>query len=342
MIKYIGSKRLLVEQISTIIGRLADVRTVLDLFSGTARVGHALKQRGYHVTANDHTTYAHRLAQCYVQADRAHWHAQASALIAELGQVPAQAGYFTQTFCVDSRYFQPQNGARVDAIRERIAELALPEELEAVALVSLMEAADRVDSTVGLQMAYLKKWAPRAFNELELRVPELVGGPGQALQLDALECFRAGSYDVVYLDPPYNQHKYMNNYHVWESLMRWDKPATYGVANKRVDCREYDSPFNSKPRIAPAFAELIEAVRARYLLVSFNNEGYLAEEQLREMLSARGQVQVLSVAFKRYVGAQIGIYNPNGEKTGKVSHLDNKELLYLVDCEGAGMPELGG
>jgi adenine-specific DNA-methyltransferase len=36
------------------------------------------------------------------------------------------------------------------------------------------------------------------------------------------------------------------------------------------------------------------------------------------------------VDYKRYVGAQIGIYNPRGEKVGRVSHLRNKELLYIV------------
>jgi adenine-specific DNA-methyltransferase len=226
-------------------------------------------------------------------------------------------------------------------VRERIAALSLPPELEAIALVALMEAADRVDSTVGLQMAYLKRWAARAYNELELRVPELLDGPGVATQLDALESVRGGEYDVMYLDPPYNQHKYMNNYHVWESLVRWDKPEVYGVACKRVDCRDYDSAFNSKRRIRDALAEVVQSARARYLLVSFNDEGYLDERELREMLSARGPVQVLGIDFKRYVGAQIGIYNPSGVKTCKVSHLRNRELLFLCDCENRGGVDLG-
>jgi adenine-specific DNA-methyltransferase len=140
-------------------------------------------------------------------------------------------------------------------------------------------------------------------------------------------------YDLVYVDPPYNQHKYMNNYHVWESLVRWDKPAVYGVACKRVDCRDYHSPFNSKPRIREALRDLVVAARARYLLVSFSDEGYLSEQDVREVLSARGPVEVMSVDFKRYVGAKIGIYNPSGEKTGTDSHLRNRELLFLVACE---------
>jgi len=334
MIKYIGSKRKLVPHIVKLFEALPGVRTVLDLFSGTSRVGYALKERGYQVTANDHNSYAFHLATCYVQADRARWQAPAATLIAELNRLPGQAGYFTETFCEASRYFQPQNGARVDAIRESIAERGLEPELESILLTSLMEAADRVDSTVGVQMAYLKKWAPRAFNDLNLRLPELLPGPGRALQQDALACAGFGRFDAVYIDPPYNQHKYRNNYHVWESLVRWDKPDVYGVACKRVDCREYESPFNSKRQIRDALAGVLAAADARFVVVSFNNEGYLHEEDLRTLLADSGSVSVLSVDHPRYVGAQIGIYNPSGVKTGTVSHLRNRELLFVLDREG--------
>ena len=340
MIKYIGSKRLLVEHICGLIAGLPEVRSVLDLFSGTARVGHALKRRGYAVTANDHTWYAYRLAQCYVQADARTWLEPARALLAELGQQAPVAGYFTRTFCQDARYFQPKNGARIDAIRDAIAARALAPELEAIALVSLMEAADRVDSTVGVQMAYLKQWAARANNELELRVPELVDGSGRATRIDALSCAELGEHDVAYLDPPYNQHKYLNNYHVWETLMRWDEPEVYGIACKRVDCRQYESPFNSKRRIADALAAVVAAVRARYLIVSFNDEGYLDERALRAILAQRGSVQVISVDYPRYVGAKIGIYNPSGDKVGTVGHLRNREQLFVVDCERGGKLDL--
>jgi adenine-specific DNA-methyltransferase len=83
---------------------------------------------------------------------------------------------------------------------------------------------------------------------------------------------------------------------------------------------------------------LLSAVRAPVLIVSFNNEGYLAREQMEGMLESlwdgEAKVTVLERQFKRYVGAQIGIYNPQGEKVGKISHLRNKEYLYLVsrDC----------
>lgn len=337
MIKYLGSKRLLAPAITQAVRGFGNVETALDLFSGTARVGRALKQAGLHVTSNDHLTFAATLARCYVAADARDYREKAERLIEELRKVPPRAGYFTETFCEKARYFQPHNGARVDAIRDAIAARALPPLLEAIALTSLMEAADRVDSTTGVQMAYLKGWAPRSYNDLELRVPALVDGPGQALQLDAAEAAEAVEVDVAYLDPPYNQHSYLGNYHVWETLVRWDAPETYGVAQKRADCREYKNPFNSKRRIAEAFARVIEKVRARHLVVSFSNEGNLSREALEAMLGTRGYVRVVSIDFKRYVGAQIGIYNPRGERVGKISHLRNKEMLFLVSPDRAAV-----
>jgi adenine-specific DNA-methyltransferase len=334
MIKYIGSKRLLVPRIVGTVRAFADARTVLDLFSGTARVGHALKSAGLFVIANDHNAYAHVLARCYVQADSARISDQAARAIRELAALPSRPGYFTQTFCERSRFFHPKNGARIDAIREdidrRVREEGIDPDMEAVLLTSLMEAADRVDSTTGLQMAYLKSWAPRALNDLELRLPQILAGSGRAIRVDAREAARQVECDVAYIDPPYNQHSYLGNYHIWETLVRWDKPEVYGTACKRIDCRTYRNDFNSKPRIREAVRDVISSVRAKHLLVSFNNEGYVEREEIEEMLRERGHVRVIEVDFKRYVGAQIGIYNPAGDKVGKISHLRNTEYLFVV------------
>jgi adenine-specific DNA-methyltransferase len=334
VIKYLGSKRTLIPVILDAIRRLPRVRTVADLFSGTSRVGHALKRAGYRVLANDHNAYAATLARCYVQADLEDVARDAERLIAELNAIPGAPGYFTHTFCIRSRFFQPRNGERIDAIRDAIARKSLNPELEGVLLVSLMEAADRVDSTTGVQMAFLKDWAPRAHQTLELRLPALLPrsphGKAAAFQLDALDAAPALNADVAYIDPPYNQHSYLGNYHVWETLVRWDKPEVYGVACKRVDVRERRSDFNSRRRFAAAFSRLIDTAAPPTLIVSFSNEGYLDREELETILARRGSFVAIENDYKRYVGAQIGIYNPAGRKVGKVSHLRNKELLYTV------------
>lgn len=334
MIKYLGSKRLLLPVIVGAIRELEGVRSAVDLFSGTSRVGRALKATGLRVLSNDHNAYGATLARCYVQADAEEVLRDAERLVAEFNRLSGVAGYFTDSFCVRSRFFQPKNGERVDAIREAIATKALPPELEAVVLVSLMEAADRVDSTTGVQMAYLKQWAARAHNDLALRVPAVLPralhGKGEAHELDALVAAERLEADLFYLDPPYNQHKYLGNYHIWESLVRWDKPEIYGVACKRVDCRTRPSVFNSRPQIMEAMRRIVRTARAKYLVVSFSNEGFIAREEMEALLGERGSVRVIEEDFKRYVGAKIGIYNPAGDKVGKVGHLQNKEYLYLV------------
>lgn len=331
MIKYIGSKRALLGHVTAAVAAaLPEGGTVCDLFSGTARVGHALKKRGFRVWSNDHNAYAHALATCYVQADRDRWVEKAERVLAELRTAPPEAGWFTRAYCEQARFFHPDNGARIDAVRERIAAMALEPELEAIALVSLMEAADRVDSTAGLQMAYMKRWAPRALKPLELRLPELLPGAGRATRADAVEIAPEVEANLVYLDPPYNQHSYLGNYHCWESLVLWDKPETYGVANKRVDVRTRKSAFNSRPGIGPALEATIATLKAPNLVVSFNDEGYLSREELVRMLSGRGEVQVIEIARPRYVGARIGIHNPRGEKVGAVGRLRNVEYLFVV------------
>ncbi len=340
MIKYLGSKRVLLPRILEQIEPLEGVRTVLDLFSGTSRVAHALKRRGYRVHANDHNAYAATLATCYVQADQRRWLTPATRLIAELDALPGTAGWFTETFCVRSRYLQPANGARVDAIRERIARLALEPELEAIALVSLMEAADRVDSTTGVQMAYLKRWSARSHQPLRLRVPELLDGGGRASCLDAVQAAREFEADLAYLDPPYNQHSYLGNYHVWESLVRWDRPEVYGVAMKRRDVRERGSAFNRRGAIEAALREVVASLRVRWILVSFSDEGFLEPDQIEGLLAERGSVTRQVVPHRRYVGHQIGIYNPEGVKVGTPGHDRNRELLFLVETErGHGVVE---
>jgi adenine-specific DNA-methyltransferase len=227
----------------------------------------------------------------------------------------------------------PDNGARIDAIRDAIEREHAGSTLYPVLLTSLILAADRVDSTTGVQMAYLKRWAPRALKDLELRAPELLAGTGTAIRGDASTLAgRLGSFDFAYLDPPYNQHRYFTNYHVFETLVAWDRPAHYGVACKRVDCRDPStkSVFNDRRRMADALRATIAAVDAAVVVLSYNDEAWVTLDELREMCAAHGHVAVLAFDSRRYVGAQIGIHNLAGQKVGTVSHVRNHEYLLVA------------
>jgi len=333
VIKYIGSKRTLVPRIVELVSALPAVTTVCDLFTGTTRVAQGLKRSGHQVVANDMASYAEVFARCYIETDAREVDlSRVRQQLDHLMALPDVDGYVTEMFGRQSRFLQPHNGRRIDAMRPEIDRIAADPLEHAILLTSLIEAADRVDSTTGVQMAYLKQWAARSNKPLELRVPELIPGAGsRASRADANAIAPTlGPLDLVYLDPPYNQHSYHANYHVWETIARGDAPEAYGIARKRVDCQSTKSDYNSKRRAWDAFSDLIHTLDARYLIVSFNDEGYLPPADIRDLLAARGDVGSIPIDFKRYVGAQIGIHSPAGVKVGTVGKRRNTEHLFLV------------
>jgi adenine-specific DNA-methyltransferase len=333
MIKYIGSKRRLVPVLGDLLTR-AGAATALDLFTGTTRVAQEWKRRGAHVTAVDSASYAAVLAECYIQTDGGQIdRTEMSEAIFYLQHLPGTDGYVTETFSRRARYFQEGNGRRIDAIRDAIEADWSGHPMKPILLASLLLAADRVDSTTGLQMAYLKEWSPRSYQPLELRVPDLLPGPGAVTQGDATEVVsRLSGVDLAYLDPPYNQHRYAGNYHVWETLVAWDAPDHYGVACKRIDLRDERtaSVFNRRRQAPEAMARLLEAVQADVVVVSASDEGWIPVADLVDMVSGRSCVSVLAFDSRRYVGAQIGIHNPRGEKVGRVGRTRNVEYLIVA------------
>lgn len=333
MIKYLGSKRTLVPVLGEL-AHIAGARTAADLFTGTTRVAQEFKQRGMQVTASDIASYSFSFSKTWVEIDsRTVNLLELEAGVRHLNSLPGELGYFTQTFCEEARFFQPKNGMKVDAIRNEIEKTYKSTWMYHPLLSALILAADRVDSTTGQHMAYLKNWAARSKADLKLRVPELLPGSGLAIQGDAVDvAAQIGAVDLVYLDPPYNQLRYDGNYHIWETLVRWDEPEFYGVANKRIDIKDAQnkSRFNAKREAPVALAELLANLHAETVILSINNESWINLEQLSEQLSKFGHVAVLDFDFKRYVGSKIGIYDKKGIRVADPSHHTNVEHLFLA------------
>ncbi len=335
VIKYLGSKRLLVPVLGEIASAVA-ARTAVDLFTGTTRVAQELKRRGVHVTTNDTATYSEVLSDCYIATDAGEVDLEEldDALV-RLQALPGRRGYVTETFCEQARFFHPANGERIDAIRDALEDDYRGTPLYPILLTSLLIAADRVDSTAGVQMAYLKQWAPRATRPLVMARPGLLDGTGVTVRGDAQETVgRLDPVDLMYLDPPYNQHRYATNYHVWETLVRWDAPAHYGVACKRVDSRDLTlkSVFNVRRTMPAALADVIRRARAELLVASCNDETWVGPDDVATWLREAGHEHVATLAFdtKRYVGAQIGVHDPSGRRVGSPGRLRNVEYVVLA------------
>jgi adenine-specific DNA-methyltransferase len=182
-------------------------------------------------------------------------------------------------------------------------------------------------------MAFLKSWASRSFNQVQLRDPKLIEGQGIALQEDAMEVAKnLPGVDLAYLDPPYNQHRYFTNYHIWETLVRWDAPESYGIARKRVDSREDStkSPFNSRREMPQSLERLVKDVNAETLVLSYNNESWLSRDELIDICKVKGAVELIEFDFRRYIGSQIGINNKAGELVGKPGVKSNREIMVIA------------
>ena len=334
MIKYLGSKRTLVGVLGAI-AQAAEAKTAVDLFTGTTRVAQEFKRQGLFVTASDSATYSDILAKCFIEADASKVDLEAlSEKIAYLNSVPGVRSYVTKNFCEEARFFQPKNGARIDGVREELEANFKSDPDYPILLTSLMLAADRVDSTTGQHMAYLKSWSHRSGHDLELLVPELIEGTGKSilgLAEDVIE--QLPEVDLLYMDPPYNQHRYFTNYHIWETLVRWDNPEPYGVARKRIDSRsaETHSVFNKRKLMPQAFKNVITKAKANTVVVSYNNESWVEPIDIAEaLLENHESVALLEFDYKRYIGSQIGIYNKSGAKVGSVGERKNKELIFIA------------
>jgi adenine-specific DNA-methyltransferase len=336
VIKYLGSKRTLVPVLETL-ARASEAKSALDLFTGTTRVAQSFKQLGLFVTAVDTASYSHVFAKTWIELDGQNRAPELDRALADLNETKPEAGYFTQEFCVNARYFQPVNGEFIDAVRNRIEREYKGSWMYFPLLTSLILAADRVDSTTGIQMAFLKNWAARSFNRAQLRDPKLISGSGVAIQDDALLVApELPSVDLAYLDPPYNQHRYFTNYHIWETLVRWDSPDSYGIARKRIDSRSdhTKSPFNSRREMPAALEKLVNDVKAETLILSYNNESWLSRDELIDICKVRGDVALIEFDFKRYIGSQIGIYNKAGKKVGSPGQKRNVELMVIAGDKG--------
>ena len=338
MIKYIGSKRAIAPLLEGLARRLP-ITSACDLFAGTTRAGQAFRRAGCRVVSNDLASYSEAFGRAYIAAGNGLDRDRLRALIARLDALPGAPGYVTETFCRQARFFSPENGARIDAIRAAIDELDVDAVTRGCLITSLVEAADRVDSTCGLQMAYLKRPAPRSLQPLRLREPEAVAGPeGEVSRALANALARdLDGVDCAYLDPPYNQHSYFANYHAWETIVRADRPEPYGVARKRIDCRTTRSPFNSARESWPALVDLVGALRTPWVVLSVNDEGFHDPAAVAELLAERGHVAALAMDVPRYVGARIGIHNPAGERVGAVSHLRATEWLIVSGPDRAAV-----
>ena len=123
----------------------------------------------------------------------------------------------------------------------------------------------------------------------------------QVFRGDANQAIEDIRCDVLYLDPPYNARQYITNYHLLETIARYDAPPLHGKTGLRNYEDGEKSAYCSKSDCYRAFQDLIEKADARYILVSYNNEGILSRDEVMSILSLRGEPRCdSSIDYRRF------------------------------------------
>jgi len=312
--KYIGSKYNLLDFIAGVVAEQApEARRLADPFAGSGVVAYHFASRGMQVLAGDYLYHNYLALRCFLggRPGEVDWERVAE-LIAELDGLRPEQGYCYHEF--GDSYFTRENAGRIDAIREKIARWKgagwIGAQEESVLLTSLLYAADKVANTCGQYDAFLKHLGARAYDErgthlvdrtvykpLELGLPFVVESPGsQAVCADADALVGEVETDLLYLDPPYNQRQYVDNYHVLENIARWEKPALAGKTRK-FEREGLKSAYSRRRTATEHLTRLLLRARARHILLSYNNEGIVPDEAILAALQERGEVQVYSRAY---------------------------------------------
>lgn len=307
---YIGSKYSLLEFLQTTIDQAcglnpADNYIFADLFAGTGVVGSAYKARGCTVIANDIQYYSYVLNKHYLENNPP----QDEQLLAELNSLPPRPGFIYQNYCAGSgcgrNYFTDHNGQKCDAIRTRLEELKKSGAISSATyfyyLASLLNSIDKYANTASVYGAFLKHIKRAAQREFTLELLPTIPGPrGQVYNEDINQLISRLHGDVLYLDPPYNTRQYCSNYHVLETIARYDSPQLVGKTGLRESAAQ-KSLFCSKKTVLQAFEDLIAQAQFKYIFLSYNNEGLMSLVDIERIMSQYGAYSVYTQAdYKRF------------------------------------------
>jgi len=337
-VKYIGSKRTLIRYILDVVKHVP-IGHMLDPFTGTTRVAQAFRKAGWEVHTSDLAWASEAYANLFLKTTPE----ELGILRERVDQLNALEGvedWITQSYCDIIanggvvRMWKPKNGRKADAIRNKIDEWDLTPHIKQCLIAILILAMDAVDSSVGVQQAYLKDWAIRADNDLILVVPEGIeqGLVGTHIVGDCTAIAWPNA-TLAYLDPPYSAHSYATYYHIWDSIARWDKPVVGLKTNRRLDriAGTFDanmkSEWNSKKTALTAFEKLLDHLPVQYILLSYSDESLLKLDQLVPLFTKYKKYEITEVDYKRNIMSRIG----NATLNERDRESTNVEYLILIE-----------
>lgn len=249
-----------------------------------------------------------------------------------LGNIPGKKGFIYKNYSLggttgaefERQYFSDTNAMKCDAIRSKIEswkkKKCITEDEYHFLLASLLESIDKVANTASVYGAFLKQLKKSAEKPMILKPAEffLNDHEHDVYNKDIAELIAYTSHEVVYLDPPYNHRQYSGNYHILETIAKYDSPRIKGKTGMR-DCSTQKSLYCSRDKVKEAYRDLITKIDAKYIFLSYNDEGLMSLEDIKEIMSLRGEYGVLTREYRRF----------KADKTESRNHKKDSVMEYL-------------
>lgn len=306
MFRYFGSKSSTASFVAGIALKGIRVRTAADAFGGLGNIGVEFRARGVEVSTCDLLGFPNAFQSSRIECSRTpSFNAVKSALGVStsleletlLSEATTQSGWFVREYSETRQFFTPSNARRIAGAWGTISRWHrmgwLSERERKYAVASLLNSADKCANTAGTYYAYLKHWHRKALKPFQFQwLPiEVVGNSGRAFHGDALTCLRGKQFDLLYLDPPYNNRDYSRYYHLPETLaglkaVRIDPGSKCGQPLRK----SVQGPFIRKAMGLPYLEELAASVRWRRLVVQYADGAHIALARLRPALKAFGSL----------------------------------------------------
>lgn len=326
---YIGSKKSLIPFIKeTILDKIEyenkENIVFADLFAGTGIVGAVFREQGFKVISNDIQYYSYVINKHLLQTTDE----IGEDLFKHLNDLNGVEGFIYNNYCMGSgserNYFTDYNGKKCDSIRLEIERLReenlISSETYFYLLASLIESIDKVANTASVYGAFLKTIKKSASKNFKLELLPIINGPkGEVYNMDIIDLLDKIKGDILYLDPPYNGRQYASNYHVLETIAKYDNPILKGKTGLR-NYENQKSDFCSKVKVKDAFRQLIEKAKFKHIFLSYNNEGLMSLNEIKELFSEYGEYQVFSTDYKRFKADSDLNRNHNANSTIEYLH----------------------
>ena len=329
---YIGSKNKLSnfieDTIKTVIGNNLSDKIFCDIFAGTGIIGRNFKSKVKQVISNDFEFYSYVLIRNYIGNHETLDYQKYMNQLHDIGEVD---GFIYKNYCLGSgsgrQYFSDRNGRRIDAIRKKIEEWKLKNDINLdmyfFLIASLLETADKLANTASVYGAFLKKLKKSAQKNLVLKpaIFELNDNQHKVFNEDCNELIKKIEGDIIYLDPPYNTRQYGANYHLLNTIAKYDSFIPSGKTGLRKYKR---SKYCSKNMVAFEFENLIKNAKFQYIFVSYNNEGLMTESIVRKIMSKYGIYDIITKEYQRFKADKTENRNHKADSTVEYLHILEK------------------